>query len=76
MKTILHITKYYYPYNGGIEAVTRQLVEGLTDYRNIVICFSSDRDTVSMGSRSIALAFRQLSLVRQSRYGTASICGD
>lgn len=46
MKTILHITKYYYPYNGGIEAVTRQLVEGLTDYRNIVICFSSDRETV------------------------------
>ena len=46
MKTILHIAKYYYPYNGGIEAVTRQLVEGLTDYRNIVICFSSDRETV------------------------------
>lgn len=46
MKTILHISKYYYPYNGGIEAVTRQLVEGLTDYRNIVICFSSDKETV------------------------------
>ena len=46
MKTILHIAKYYYPYNGGIEAVTRQLVEGLTDYRNIVICFSSDRESV------------------------------
>ena len=46
MKTILHIAKYYYPYNGGIEAVTRQLVEGLTDYRNIVICYSSDRETV------------------------------
>lgn len=46
MKTILHITKYYYPYNGGIEAVTRQLTEGLTDYHNIVICFSSDRENV------------------------------
>lgn len=46
MKTILHISKYYYPYNGGIEAVTRQLVEGLTDFRNVVICFSSDRETV------------------------------
>ena len=46
MKTILHIAKYYYPYNGGIEAVTRQLVEGLSDYRNIVICYSSDRETV------------------------------
>ena len=46
MKTILHISKYYYPYNGGIEAVTRQLVEGLTDFRNVVICFSNDRETV------------------------------
>ena len=46
MKTILHITKYYFPYNGGIEAVTRQLVEGLTEYRNIVICYSNDNETV------------------------------
>lgn len=46
MKTILHISKYYYPYNGGIEAVTRQLAEGLSEYRNVVICFSSDRENV------------------------------
>ena len=46
MKTILHISKYYYPYNGGIEAVTRQLTEGMSDYRNVVICFSTDRETV------------------------------
>ncbi len=45
MKTILHIAKYYFPYNGGIEAVTRQLTEGLTDYSNVVICFSGDRET-------------------------------
>ena len=46
MKTVLHITKYYFPYNGGIEAVTRQLTEGLTEYRNIVICFSNNRENV------------------------------
>ncbi len=42
MRTILHISKYYYPDLGGIETVAMYLAEGLTDYRNIVICFSKD----------------------------------
>lgn len=42
MKTILHISKYYYPDLGGIETVAMYLAEGLTDYKNIVICFSKD----------------------------------
>lgn len=41
-KTILHISKYYYPDLGGIETVATYLAEGLTDYRNIVVCFSPD----------------------------------
>lgn len=41
-KTILHISKYYYPYLGGIETLARSLAEGLTDYRNIVVCFATD----------------------------------
>lgn len=42
MKTILHISKYYYPDLGGIETVATYLAEGLTSYRNVVVCFSSD----------------------------------
>ena len=43
MKTILHISKYYYPDLGGIESVVKQLCEGVASYRNIVLCYSSDR---------------------------------
>lgn len=42
MRTILHISKYYYPDLGGIETVATYLAEGLTDYRNVVVCFSPD----------------------------------
>lgn len=41
MKTILHISKYYYPDLGGIETVAKSTVDGLKDYRNVVICFST-----------------------------------
>ena len=43
MKTILHVSKYYYPDLGGIETVAMYLAEGLTEYRNVVICFSTDK---------------------------------
>ena len=42
MKTILHISKYYYPDLGGIETVAMYLAEGMTSYRNVVICFATD----------------------------------
>lgn len=38
-RTILHITKYYYPDEGGIEAVAKYMAEGLSDYQNIVVCY-------------------------------------
>ena len=44
-KTILHISKYYYPDEGGIETVAKYLAEGLTDYRNIVICYAGSGPT-------------------------------
>lgn len=43
MKTILHVSKYYYPDLGGIETVAMYLAEGMTEYQNIVICFSTDK---------------------------------
>lgn len=42
MTTILHIATFYYPHIGGIEVTAQQLAEGLTDYRNVVVCFSND----------------------------------
>lgn len=42
MKTILHISKYYYPDLGGIETVAMYLAEGMTNYHNVVICFATD----------------------------------
>jgi mannosyltransferase C len=42
-KTILHISKYYYPDEGGVETVAKYLAEGLYDYNNIVVCYSKNK---------------------------------
>jgi len=42
---ILHISKYYSPYIGGIETVAKQLVAGLERYQNVIICFSNGKQT-------------------------------
>ncbi len=42
MKTILHISKYYYPDLGGIETVAKYLAEGMFGYNNVVVCYSKD----------------------------------
>lgn len=40
-KKILHVTKYYYPFLGGTENVSKYIAEGLNKkYDNIVICFN------------------------------------
>lgn len=40
--TILHVSKYYYPYLGGIETLVKSLAEGMSAYHNIVVCFATD----------------------------------
>jgi glycosyltransferase involved in cell wall biosynthesis len=43
MKKVLHISKYYPPYVGGIEYVCHQVISCLrTKYRHSVICFNDD----------------------------------
>ena len=37
---ILHISKYYYPYMGGVENICRYLVEGMPQYQSAVLCFN------------------------------------
>lgn len=44
-KTLLHITKCYYPEEGGIETVTKYLVDGMESYNSYVVCFSHDGET-------------------------------
>lgn len=44
-KNILHICKYYFPEEGGIETVAKYLVEGLSNFNNTVVCFSTDGKT-------------------------------
>ena len=49
MKKILHISKYYYPYAGGIEDVCYNVVRIIqehTEFRQKVICFNDSRKTV------------------------------
>ena len=41
-KTILHVSKYYHPYLGGIETLVKSMAEGMTEYHNVVVCFATD----------------------------------
>lgn len=44
MKKVLHISKYYYPFIGGIEQVARDCVLALKDeYEQKVICFNHEK---------------------------------
>jgi hypothetical protein len=43
---ILHISKYYYPYIGGVENICRYLVENMPQYDIAVVCFSTERKDV------------------------------
>ena len=46
-KTLLHITKYYYPVEGGIETVTKYLVDGMESFESSVVCFGQEGKTVT-----------------------------
>jgi len=47
MKRILHISKYFYPYYGGIEDVARTIVDELKPYfEQRIICFNHERGTI------------------------------
>jgi glycosyltransferase involved in cell wall biosynthesis len=47
-KKVLHISKYYPPYKGGLEDVCKSVVDSLSEYENKVICFNSTtKDEVS-----------------------------
>lgn len=44
---ILHISKYYYPYIGGVENTCKYLVEGTSIHETAVVCFNeANKDVV------------------------------
>ena len=43
---ILHISKYYYPYIGGVENICKYIVEGDTEHETAVVCFNEDNKDV------------------------------
>lgn len=43
---ILQISKYYYPYTGGIETTCKQLVELMPQYETAVLCFNEGKDDI------------------------------
>ena len=43
---ILHISKYYYPYIGGVENICKYIVEGTTEHKSAVVCFNEEHQDV------------------------------
>ena len=41
---ILHVSKYYYPYMGGVENICKYIVDASTDHELAVVCFNEDRN--------------------------------
>lgn len=44
MKKVLHISKYYYPFKGGVEDVCKSLVDGMPEYEQKVLCFNEESE--------------------------------
>lgn len=47
MKKILHVSKFYYPYYGGIEDVARTIIDELKPYyEQRIVCFNHEKGTI------------------------------
>ncbi len=47
MAKILHISKYYFPFPGGLEDVCKSLVEGIPEHEQRVLCFNTTAESVT-----------------------------
>lgn len=45
-KKILHLSKYYYPYMGGLEDVCKSIIESTMEHEHMVLCFNDKKDNV------------------------------
>lgn len=41
---ILHLSKYYYPYMGGLEDVCKSLIESTMEHEQMVLCFNDKKE--------------------------------
>ena len=67
-KTILHISKYYYPYKGGIEFTAQVIAEGLETFNNVVLCYNQQKinSEENINGVNIIRASNDLFMFRQS----------
>lgn len=65
---ILHLSKYYFPYNGGIENTCQQLAEGFPNDQTVVVCFNeSKQDSIdTINGVKIYRAGTLINIARQS----------
>lgn len=43
---ILHLSKYYYPYMGGLEDVCKSVIESSSEHEHMVLCFNEKNENV------------------------------
>lgn len=65
---ILHISKYYYPYIGGVENICKYLVEGCSSSEIAVVCFNEDNKNVvdEVEGHKVYRVATQLVIARQA----------
>ncbi len=73
MKRILHISKYYYPFIGGVEEVAADITSALAgeDYEQKIICFNEDSTTDGVTTRRGETVHDEVNGIEVIRCGTA-----
>ena len=65
---ILHISKYYYPYIGGVENICKYLVEGFPTDETAVVCFNEGNKNVvdEVNGHKVYRVATQFEIARQA----------
>ena len=73
MKKVLHISKYYFPFIGGVEEVAADITAALKgeDYEQKIICFNEDSTTDGVTTHRGETVHDYIDGVEVIRCGTA-----
>ena len=65
---ILHVSKYYYPYVGGVENICKYLVESYPQYEVAVVCFNDKNEDFidEVNGHKVYRVATQISIARQA----------
>lgn len=65
---VLHISKYYFPYIGGVENICQYLVEGMPEVQSSVVCFNDGpNDCIdSVNGHTVYRVGASLTIARQA----------